>query len=92
MFAVVSIGLVAVVPAALLRKVRRGVGLMTNVDALLGEKATLLERGDRHGGQVKLSGAAWSVRAIKEAQVLEPGRTDIVLEINGETALVLEEP
>ncbi len=91
-FAVVSVGLVAGVRPPLLRKVRRGVGLTTNVDALLGKKATVLERVDHHGGQVKLSGEVWSARAINEAQVLEPGRTVIVLEINGATAVVSEEP
>jgi len=91
-FAVVSIGLVAGVRPPLLRKVRRGAILPTNVDALLGSKATVLERVDGHGGQVKLAGEVWSARAYDDTRVLEPGRTVIVLEINGATAVVSEEP
>jgi membrane protein implicated in regulation of membrane protease activity len=91
-FAVVSVGLVAGVRPPLLRKVRQGAVLPTNVAALLGKKATVLERVDGHGGQVKLSGEVWSARAYDDTQVLEPGRTVIVLEINGATAVVSEEP
>ena len=91
-FAVVSVGLVVGVRPPLLRRVRRGPALPTNVDALLGKQATVLERVDHHGGQVKLSGEVWSARAYDQTQVLEPGRTVIVLEINGATAVVSEEP
>lgn len=91
-FAVVSVGLVVGVRPPLLRRVRGAPGLLTNVDALLGQKATVLELVDHHGGQVKLSGEVWSARAYDETQVLEPGRTVIVLEINGATAVVSEEP
>ncbi|WP_127783075.1 NfeD family protein [Rhodococcus sp. X156] len=91
-FAVVSVGLVAGVRPSLLRRVRRGPALTTNVDALVGSRATVLERVDPHGGLVKLAGDTWTARTSDGSQVLEPGQTVLVLEIDGATAVVAEEP
>jgi membrane protein implicated in regulation of membrane protease activity len=91
-FAIVSIGLVVGVRPSLLRKVRRGAVLPTNTAALLGKKATVLARVDAHGGQVKLGGEVWSARPHADSQVFELGRTVIVVEIDGATAVISEEP
>ncbi len=91
-FAVVSVGLVAGVRPPLLRKLRQGPILPTNTAALLGKRATVLERVDAQGGQVKLGGDVWTARAHVDSAVFEPGRTVIVLEIDGATAVISEEP
>lgn len=91
-FAVVSIGLVAGVRPALLRRVRQGEILPMNAAALLGKRATVLQRVDARGGQVKLGGEVWTARSHVSSDVFEPGRTVIVLEIDGATAVISEEP
>jgi membrane protein implicated in regulation of membrane protease activity len=64
--------------------------LRTGTAALIGCPATVLERVDGHGGQVKLAGEIWSARSFDEDQVFEPGTRVEVLKIDGATALVAE--
>jgi membrane protein implicated in regulation of membrane protease activity len=50
----------------------------TNVPALLGEEALVLERVDRDQGQVKVGGEVWSARSTSPGEVFEPGERVIV--------------
>jgi membrane protein implicated in regulation of membrane protease activity len=45
----------------------------TNVPALLGAEALVLERVDRDSGQVKVGGEVWSARSAAPGDVFEPG-------------------
>lgn len=62
--------------------------LRSGTAALVGSEATVLERVDVHGGQVKLAGEVWSARPYDDDVVLEPGARVQVLQIKGATALV----
>jgi membrane protein implicated in regulation of membrane protease activity len=62
----------------------------TGTAALVGARATVLERVDAHGGRVKLGGEIWSARAFFDGQVIEPGTQVEVAKIQGATALVFE--
>jgi membrane protein implicated in regulation of membrane protease activity len=72
------------------RHVRMPARLRTGTDALLGQRATVLERVDGDGGSVKLAGEIWSARAYDEDEVLEPGARVQVIQIEGATALVTD--
>ncbi|HEX2161895.1 MAG TPA: NfeD family protein [Thermoleophilaceae bacterium] len=62
--------------------------IRTGTAALIGARAIVLERVDRNGGTVKLSGEVWSARPYDEDEVLEPGARVEVMQIEGATALV----
>ena len=64
--------------------------LRTGTAALVGARALVLERIDRHGGRVRIGGEVWSARAFDESQVIEPGTSVEVVKIEGATALVYE--
>jgi membrane protein implicated in regulation of membrane protease activity len=52
--------------------------LRTNVPALLGKEALVLERVDRDSGQVKVGGEIWSARSTARHDVFEPGDRVVV--------------
>jgi membrane protein implicated in regulation of membrane protease activity len=85
--AVALLMLVLVRPVAL-RHLRQDVYVPTNVDALLGQSAVVLERVDRTHGRIKLKGEVWSARTEDDNTMLEPGRTVDVVRIDGATAIV----
>jgi membrane protein implicated in regulation of membrane protease activity len=62
----------------------------TGTAALVGARATVLQRVDAEGGRVRIGGEEWSARAYMEDQVLEPGTRVEVAKIEGATALVYE--
>jgi len=62
----------------------------TGTAALVGARATVLQRVDADGGRVRIGGEEWSARAYMEDQVLEPGTRVEVARIEGATALVYE--
>jgi membrane protein implicated in regulation of membrane protease activity len=66
--------------------------LRTGTDALIGERAVVLQRiANAEGvGAVKLAGEIWSARAYDEDEILEAGEKVQVIEIRGATALVTE--
>ena len=64
--------------------------LRTGTAALVGAKATVVQRVDADGGRVRLGGEEWSARAYLDDQVLEPGARVEVAKIEGATALVYE--
>ena len=62
----------------------------TGTAALVGARATVLQRVDADGGRVRIGGEEWSARAYMDGQVLEPGTRVEVAKIEGATALVYE--
>src|SRR5918912_729453 len=46
--------------------------LRTGTAALVGAKATVLERVDAHGGRVRIGGEEWTARPYVDDQVFEP--------------------
>lgn len=62
--------------------------IRTGTAALIGAPAVVLERVDRDGGTIKLSGEVWTARTYDEDAVLEPGERVQVMKIEGATALV----
>ena len=86
-----SVVLIALVRPVVKRRLHTA-GVRTNAEALVGDKAVVVNRVDAHGGKVKLRGELWSARAFYETEVLEPGQTVTVMKISGATAVVLGEP
>jgi membrane protein implicated in regulation of membrane protease activity len=64
------------------------IAMRTGAAALVGAPAVVVERVDAHGGRVKIGGEIWSARTFDRDQVLEPGTSVQVAEIQGATALV----
>jgi membrane protein implicated in regulation of membrane protease activity len=64
--------------------------LRTGTAALVGTKATVLQRVDDSGGLVRIGGEDWSARPYMDGQVFEPGTRVEVAEIKGATALVYQ--
>ena len=62
----------------------------TGTAALVGARATVLQRVDETGGRVRIGGEEWTARAYMDGQVLEPGTRVEVAKIDGATALVYE--
>jgi membrane protein implicated in regulation of membrane protease activity len=72
------------------RHLRTPASLRTGTAALVGGRATVLERVDANGGQVRIGGEIWSARAYDEDDAFEPGARVEVMKIDGATALVAE--
>jgi membrane protein implicated in regulation of membrane protease activity len=86
---------VAVASLGVLRPIARAhlsmpAATRTGTAALVGTKALVLQRVDAHGGRVRIGGEEWSARAYIDDQVLEPGMSVEVVQIEGATALVYE--
>jgi membrane protein implicated in regulation of membrane protease activity len=64
--------------------------LRTGTAALVGAPATVIQRVDRSGGQVKIGGEVWTARSYAEDDSFEPGARVEVMKIEGATALVAE--
>jgi membrane protein implicated in regulation of membrane protease activity len=60
--------------------------------ALEGKHALVLEPVSRHRGQVKLDGEVWTARAYNDADVYQPGEQVTVMQIDGATAVVWQNP
>jgi membrane protein implicated in regulation of membrane protease activity len=89
-FALGAIALLAFLRPIAMRHVQVPRAIRTGTAALVGAKALVLERVDAHGGRVKIGGEVWSARSYDGAQVIEPGSTVEVFEIQGATALVYQ--
>ncbi len=87
-FAVVSVLLLGVVRPVAKRHLLRRPALATNVEALQGKTAVVIEQVDGRGGQVRLDGSTWSARAMHETDVYETGQDVMVMAIDGATAVV----
>ncbi|MBD0292622.1 MAG: NfeD family protein [Jiangellaceae bacterium] len=84
-----SAALLGVVRPVATRHLRQPVAARTGVAALVGRRATVVERVDAHGGRVKLAGEVWSARSYDHS-VIEVGASVDVVEIQGATVLVYE--
>ncbi len=89
-FIAASLGSVLVLRPIARRHLRTPARLRTGTAALVGGRATVLERVDSSGGQVKIGGEVWSARAYDEDDAFEPGARVEVMKIEGATALVAE--
>ncbi len=84
----IAILMLAVVRPIALSHLRTPLRLRTGTDALLGQRALVLERVDGRDGRVKIGGETWSARSYDPDLVLEPGTTVDVMGIDGATAVV----
>ena len=89
-FIIASLGSLLVLRPVARRHLRTPPSIRTGTAALVGGPATVLERVDRSGGQVKIGGEVWSARAYDEEDAFEPGARVEVMKIDGATALVAE--
>jgi membrane protein implicated in regulation of membrane protease activity len=89
-FIAASLATVLVLRPIARRHLRTPAALRTGTAALVGAPATVLERVDRDGGQVKLGGEVWSARSYDDDDSFEPGTRVEVMKIDGATALVAE--
>ncbi|HUW17125.1 MAG TPA: NfeD family protein [Actinomycetes bacterium] len=86
--AVVSLLLLFAVRPIALRHLRSSPQARTNVEALVGSGALVLQRVDRHTGLVKLGGEDWTARSLSPDSSFEPGANLTVVRIDGATAIV----
>jgi membrane protein implicated in regulation of membrane protease activity len=89
-FGAASVASLALLRPVARRHLRMPAQLRTGTDALVGARATVLQRVDSDGGRVKIGGEEWSARAYMEGQVIEAGTHVEVAKIEGATALVYE--
>jgi membrane protein implicated in regulation of membrane protease activity len=89
-FIVASLGSLAVLRPIARRHLRTPPRIRTGTAALVGGRATVVERVDSDGGCVKIGGEVWSARAYDEDDSFEPGARVEVMKIDGATALVAE--
>ena len=89
-FIIASLGSVLVLRPVARRHLRTPASIRTGTAALVGGPATVVERVDRSGGQVKIGGEIWSARSYDEDDSFEPGARVAVMQIDGATALVAE--
>jgi membrane protein implicated in regulation of membrane protease activity len=89
-FALASLAGLGVLRPIAMRHLRTPAHIRTNAAALIGTRATVLERVDGDNGRVKIGGEIWSARSYDEDHVIEPGARVEVLKIDGATALVSE--
>jgi membrane protein implicated in regulation of membrane protease activity len=89
-FIVASLGSLLVLRPVARRHLRTPPSIRTGTAALVGGPATVLERVDRSGGQVKIGGEIWSARSYDDDDSFEPGARVEVMKIEGATALVAE--
>ena len=91
-FLAVSLLLLVLVRPTLRRRLTAGIGLPEPVKALEGRHALVLDRIDRHRGQVRLDGEVWTARPLNEDDVYQPGDQVTVMHIDGATAVVWRTP
>ncbi|WP_174185477.1 NfeD family protein [Nocardia barduliensis] len=91
-FAVMSAVLFLGVRPIIRRRLGTAPPTPTNVDALPGKTALVLEQVAEHSGQVKLGGEVWTARPMDTSEVYEPGTTVYVMKIDGATAVVWKGP
>ncbi|MFC3451536.1 NfeD family protein [Amycolatopsis speibonae] len=90
-FAVASVGMLALVRPTLKRRFLAGPDIKTNTDALIGARAVVVSTVDVEAGRVKLAGDVWSARCMTDGEPIAPGTSVTVVEISGATAVVSAE-
>jgi membrane protein implicated in regulation of membrane protease activity len=89
-FIVASLGSLLVLRPVARRHLITPPRIRTGTAALVGGPATVVERVDGNGGQVKIGGETWTARSYDEDDTFEPGARVSVMKIDGATALVGE--
>jgi membrane protein implicated in regulation of membrane protease activity len=89
-FVLVAGGLVTLARPPLRHRLQGSTKILTNTEALLGSRATVVATVDKSDGRVRIGGEIWSARSMDD-KVLEPGTDVTVVEISGATAVVLEQ-
>ena len=89
-FIAASLGSVLVLRPIARRHLKTPASLRTGAAALVGGPATVIQRVDRDGGQVRIGGEVWTARSYDEDDAFEPGARVEVMKIDGATALVAE--
>ena len=89
-FIAASLASVLVLRPIARRHLKTPASLRTGTAALVGAPATVIQRVDRNGGQVKIGGEVWTARTYDEDDSFEPGARVEVMKIDGATALVAE--
>ena len=87
-FALVCVGLLAVVRPVAKSHLHTPRAIRTGVAALVGAEAEVLESVSARDGRIKLSGEIWSARSYDGSSEFAPGDSVRVIEISGATALV----
>ena len=91
-FLVVSVLLLVLVRPAVRRRLTKGGDAAEPVRALEGRPAVVVDRINRHQGQVKLDGEVWTARPYNDGDSYEPGEQVTVMHIDGATAVVWQNP
>jgi membrane protein implicated in regulation of membrane protease activity len=73
-------------------RILRTEGHQTNVDALIGAHALVMERVDARTGRVKVGGEIWSARTRRPGTEFGAGTDLVVFAIDGATAVVDHQP
>jgi membrane protein implicated in regulation of membrane protease activity len=81
------LGILALRPVAL-RHLRSGPAALTGIDALFGQKVTVLEEVTPDSGRVKLNGEVWSAQLEEAWDPMAAGATGTVVAIRGATAVI----
>ena len=89
-FIAASLASVLVLRPIARRHLKTPASLRTGTAALVGRPATVVQRVDGTGGQVKIGGEVWTARSYDEDDAFEPGARVEVMKIEGATALVAE--
>jgi membrane protein implicated in regulation of membrane protease activity len=85
-----SVGSLAFIRPVARRHLHTPPSIRTGTAALVGARATVLERVHAGGGRVKIGGEEWTARPYDEDEVYDEGTRVEVLKIEGATALVSE--
>ncbi len=91
-FVVMSLMTLVLVRPIVRRHLRTPPLIRTGAAALVGRRATVLERiaNDEGVGCVRIDGEVWTARSLDDDEVIEPGTVVDVVQIKGATALVSE--
>ncbi|CAB4688449.1 MAG: NfeD family protein [Actinobacteria bacterium] len=89
-FAIGGVGSVALLRPVARRHLQMPPAIRTGAARLVGGEGLVVERVDAENGRVKLGGEVWSARTLDPNDVIEPGTTVHVAEIDGATAVIYE--
>jgi membrane protein implicated in regulation of membrane protease activity len=84
----VSVGTLALVRPAMVKKLHRGPELVSGHAALVGATGVVTDEVTDTAGLIRLSGETWTARAYDPSDRIEPGTRVRVFEIKGATAIV----
>ncbi len=90
-FIVVTLAMLLVVRPVARRHTTTPHELRTGTAALVGQKAQVLDPVDADSGRIRLAGEVWSARSFNPRTVIDRGKHVHVVQIEGATALVVEE-